>query len=124
MSVLASFPEIPSASVLISLRLSYGRTLGNHVYLGDTSLPFLKAKTALPPYLNLAFACIGSCLQPIDPSFSTTSDVVPPLDPSLTMQLFHASSKVFTVMVETDNREARTVELILSVCVLRSPFCS
>ena len=115
MSLLADFPGLPPPDELLTLRSTYAMTLGKHVYLNDVSHLFINPNSALPPYLNLAFACIGRCLQGID-SLSTSTNNAPNLsDPDSATQFFHAGSKIFSVMVETDNREARTVELVLSV---------
>ena len=115
MSVLEDFPEIPSVPDMMLLRSSFATTMAQHVYMRGACQRFLDPSQPLPPYLSLAIACVGSELHSIAPA---NNELQLQMDPLLTGRLFQGSLKTMSVMVETDNSEARTIETVLAVVPL------
>lgn len=113
LSVLADFPPLPSSSDLADLRAVYATTWCAHAYFNREPIPEVNA-ASLPPYLSIAYACIGSILYSIFPSrdHNARSDL---RSSGLARDLFLAGYKLSTFMVEVDNRQSRTSETILAV---------
>jgi hypothetical protein len=69
----------------------------------------------LPLYLRLSLACLASCNVPSPEPFATGSQRIRAVHPDTGKALFSAGVKVWGVMLEVDNREARKVESVMAV---------
>jgi len=77
------------------------------------------SREPLAPYLRLSLACLASCLSPSPESFATVSESIPSVKSDGGKALFLAGVKVWEVMLEVDNREARKFESVMAVSDLR-----
>ncbi len=80
------------------------------------------SRELLPPYLRLSLACFASCLSPSPESVATVSVRIPAVHSDAGKALFSAGVKVWGVMLEVDNREARKVESVMAVGDMRCCF--
>ncbi|EMC98767.1 hypothetical protein BAUCODRAFT_120068 [Baudoinia panamericana UAMH 10762] len=108
MVLLSSLPSLPSDHDLLTLRQAYFPKFERHVFVRDLGSGNLIASSN-PPYLRLATACVAAIL-------SDYANVV--AEESLGTNLFAAGARVWTVMVEVDNREARNVKTIVAAALL------
>ncbi|KAJ9609572.1 hypothetical protein H2200_005899 [Cladophialophora chaetospira] len=115
MAILYDFPELPDEPVLISLEQSFFTRFHDHVMINE--LPLQKQpQQVLPPYLRLAVACL-SCAASYD-----ESPLQEPRD--IARKLFLAGDRLWAVMLEVDNSEARTLESVISVLRLHAILLS
>lgn len=74
-----------------------------------------RSRELLPPYLRLSRACLASCLLSSLEPFATASQRSPADHSDTGSALFTAGVKVWELMLEVDNREARKVESVMAV---------
>ena len=116
-SILSDFPPVIPRQLVQERRACFFRTFKNHVFLRKVPInPTHNAK--FPPSLEYAFVCFGEVLLSIDvPSEQNLhSNRSPPENLSVSpTQLFFAGSKLDVLLVETDNRQSRSINVVLSV---------
>jgi hypothetical protein len=110
MALLSSVPELPPEDDLTRLQGAFCATFKNHIFM--SAIDIGPSAAVLPPYLQLAMASISAITSPITINYlsgtskSTTES---------SSDLFVAAVSVWSVMLETDNREARLLEAVLAV---------
>ena len=114
LTLLSEFPDIPDSEELGSLESSFWTLSQNFIFLRAISLPG-SPRELLPPYLRLSLACLASCLSMSPDPFSTISERLATVQPDAGKALFFAGVKVWGVMLEVDNREARKIESVMAV---------
>ncbi|KAK1059815.1 hypothetical protein LTR12_006863 [Friedmanniomyces endolithicus] len=101
-------PELPSRSELDALRAVFFERFAKQDFLHAYNLPTAE-KVRLPPYLELAYAAIGSALSPQEhvslPSHSVRDAA----------QLFQSGARLYGVITETNNFEITSPVTVLSM---------
>lgn len=110
MALLSSVPELPGEHDLAKLQDAFCATFQSHIFMSAVELGASSA--GLPPYLQLAMASISSVTSPITISYLSGSSKA--MSES-SLDLFVAGVSVWSVMLETDNREARLLEAVVAV---------
>ncbi|KAK6405340.1 hypothetical protein LTR95_018777, partial [Oleoguttula sp. CCFEE 5521] len=105
MILLSSLPKLPSDYDLTTISHSYAQIFEEHAFVKELGVGTLAA-SARPPHLQLAVACIAAAIS--DPIADDTESPV-------ASDLFHTGLKLWTVILEVDNREARNARAILAV---------
>ena len=100
MSWILDFPEIPSQYQMGHLREAFLSSYANHTFLGALPLAQPLRDFTVPPF-RLAVACLGA-LQSGQPEKEARN-------------LCSAGINLWAAMTEIDNREARSLEMLLSV---------
>ena len=116
--MLSDCPETPEAGQLASFDSLFQEVSKNVLFLRGISLP----PTLKPPYLQLASACLASCLSS-SPDFYVT--LIQPLytgRDDAARSLFMAGLSVWGVMMEVDNRETRKFESVMTVSSVGAPI--
>ncbi|KAK6429178.1 hypothetical protein LTR95_014677 [Oleoguttula sp. CCFEE 5521] len=108
MILLSSLPTLPSDYDLSTISQSYAQIFEEHVFVKELGVGTLTV-SARPPHLQLAVACIAAAIS--DPIADVTEG-------SVASDLFHAGLKLWTVILEVDNREARNARAILAALLL------
>ncbi len=114
LALLSNFPDLPDSEELEALELSFWALSKNLVFLRAISMPDTVGELR-PPHLRLAMACLASSITASSQvsatdagrSFATSVDAGP--------ALCSAGFKVWALMLEVDNREARKIEAIMTV---------
>ena len=75
----------------------------------------VSSKELSPPYLRLSLACLASCLSSSPEVSATLSERSHASRADAARSLFLAGLKMWGVMLEVDNREARKVETVMAV---------
>jgi hypothetical protein len=112
--LLSNFPDIPDSEQLGNLEMSFWALSKKFVFLRAISMSGT-FRELTPPYLRLSQACLATCLSPsseISPKVSERSSSV---RADAGKALFLAGLKVWGLMLEVDNREARKVEAVMAV---------
>jgi hypothetical protein len=113
-ALLDGCPRVPLASELEALRIAFFEGFRNHVFFNAVYVPG-SSQEILPPYLDLAFACLAS--TQLESTFQT--DLIDTGDGSTrSSRLFLTATRLWNVIVEIDNREARRMEAVLSISLL------
>jgi hypothetical protein len=110
MALLSSVPELPSEHDLSRLQDAFCATFQRHIFVRAIELG--TSSPVLPPYLQLAMAAISSVTSTITVSY--LSGTYKPMTET-SLDLFVAGTSVWSVMLETDNREARLLEAVIAV---------
>ena len=110
MALLSSVPELPSEHDLAKLRDAFCATFKSHIFLGAVELGTSSA--VVPPYLQLAMAAISAVTSPVPINYLSGA---PKSTSESSLDLFVAGVSVWSVMLETDNREARLLEAVVAV---------
>lgn len=118
LTLLSNLPDIPDSEELGRLESSFRALSKKFIFLRAISMPG-SSRELLPPYLRLSLACFASCLSPSPESFATVSERIPAVQSDAGKALFSAGVKVWGVMLEVDNREARKVESVMAVGDIR-----
>ncbi|KAK4551892.1 hypothetical protein LTR86_010793 [Recurvomyces mirabilis] len=117
MSLLADFPELPPSNDLKQLRSVFSTAYGSQIHVKELAIAG-SADAALPPYLLIAFACIGSTLYHTMPASDGRRSGPDLGSRQLARDLFYAGYQLSTFMVEVDNRLSRTLETVLGIALL------
>ena len=112
--MLSSFPVIPNSEELAALELSFWALSKNFVFLRAITMPGT-SRELTPPYLRLATACLASCLPSPSELSATNSGRSSATLSDVGLALYLAGFKVWAVMMEVDNREARKIEAVMAV---------
>lgn len=87
-------------------------TFGRHLYVSSFQLDqYLRDDGMLPPYFDFALACLASRVSP--QAHPRAGSMASPA-----AKYFDVGLKLYIVTLELDNREARTVESVISVCIV------
>nr|OQO24355.1 hypothetical protein B0A51_06639 [Rachicladosporium sp. CCFEE 5018] len=108
MILLSSLPKLPSDYDLSTISHSYAQIFEEHAFVKELGVGTLPV-SARPPHLQLAIACVAAAIS--DPSVDGTEG-------SVAGDLFHAGLKLWIVILEVDNREARNAKAILAALLL------
>ena len=100
---------MPSEETITILQQSFSERFADHVFVNSLSLSG-QSQQMSAPYYRLALACLAAAASPIDEQRN------------LARNLFLASSSLWTVMLEVDNREARSLEGVSTVSGV-APLC-
>lgn len=102
-------PEDELARLQASFFASY-----NHIFLDGVDVASWSSNP-LPPYLQVALACLGAAAS--SPSANTGAYAVTngTDQPDVSAGLFIAATRLWTVIIEVDNREARMLEAVVAV---------
>ena len=109
LSSLYNVPHLPSDETLSMLQHSFAYRFQSLPFVNTLPLP-PPLTEPVPPFFKLALACLAS---------TDASKRGPNETPQLCTDLFFASMSLWTVMLELDNREARTIESVLSVSCMK-----
>ena len=113
LALLSNFPDIPDSEQLGNLELSFRALSNKFVFL--RAIPMLRtSKELTPSYVRLSLACLAACLSP---SSEISANVLGRSSARVDAgkALFLAGLKVWGLMLEVDNREARKVEAVIAV---------
>ena len=105
MAVLSNIPSVPPPNEITYLRQVFSISCASHIFFGRLPLPEPSREPIAPP-LRLAIACLASVYLNQAEEEST--------------KLFLAGMSLWTVIMEVDNREARSLELLMAVSSSRS----
>lgn len=100
MALLLDFPDLPSQERIVSLYENFSTTLNTHIFLNQFPLGQSCSDVTTPP-LRLAVACLASM------------HARPPDNES--RHLFLAALDLWAFMTEVDNREARSLDMLMAV---------
>lgn len=109
LAMLSDFPAtIPTPAELDNFQESFAKFCGTHVFLGRLPIPqpSISRESIVPP-LRLATACLASIYAGNTPSEAR--------------DLFFAGAKLWAVMMEVDNRESRSLDSLVAVCIHPNP---
>jgi hypothetical protein len=109
MAMLSDLPPLPEDDEIARLAEAFSSTFRGHVFLKSLRWDW-SAFASHPPYLHLAQACLASMsLSQVgagEANFTIASDV------------FECGANLWAVMLEVDNRLARSLNAVLAVCLL------
>jgi hypothetical protein len=117
---LSDLPSPPDSHALEQAQHQFSISSKRHIFLDAIQLPTPSSKSVIPPYLQMAIACVGIAAS------NSTSDRRDPQGHSgpptqlSACDLFLAGDALWGVMMEVDNREARLLESILTASI---EFC-
>ncbi len=103
LTVLSGFPTLPSNEELGQLRAAFVVTFQKHAFV-EPIINRERLSDPVPPYLDVAVACLGSVLTPASMRGGMIGD-----------DLFLAGFQLTTFMAEVDNRHSRLLELPAAV---------
>ncbi|MCJ1471563.1 hypothetical protein MMC13_000203 [Lambiella insularis] len=117
LALLSDFPDMPNMAQLGVLESSFWGLSKHLVFLGTMAVPS-GPKEVSPPYLRLSLACLASCLSRAAEVSGTLSEWTHESRAAAVRALFVAGLKIWGVMLEVDNREARKVEAVMAISLL------
>ena len=112
MALLSSVPELPPEDELAQLQDAFFTSFKSHIYMNVVEVG--NSSNALPPYLQLALASISAATSPVAFEYLSRTTIS---SADLSADLFIAGFNVWSVMLETDNREARLHEAVVAVSI-------
>jgi hypothetical protein len=116
MLLLPEHPAYPPEHEMVHLQAQFQKTLKRHIFINTMDL-LDSPMSALPPYLQLAIACLASATSPLDGSgLYAMGNEISRVD--ISSDLFAAGVNLWSVMLEVDNREARLVEAVVAASFL------
>lgn len=110
MALLSTIQITPSEDELARLQLAFGISFKNHVFVRDIESAG-QTVGLIPPALQFANAALASVFSP-----SSGHTFSPSVEPA---NLFLTGVHLWIVTIEVDNREARSLESVLTVCTLK-----
>lgn len=105
----SGLPPVPPDDQLSSLQGAFVETFGKHVFIRDLEAVRWTAAN-IPPYLQLALACMAVA---VSGPFTLEN-----VSHASSADLFVAGVDLWAVMVEVDNREARSLDAVISATLL------
>ena len=109
MALLYNFPQVPDDAELSRLRQEFYKRCRNHLFLAR--LPISTASSdSIAPNLGLAMACLASVSEQGKLPIGTRGDKA--------QNIYLAGLRLWTVMLEVDNREARSFETVAAAVLL------
>jgi len=104
MALLSDNLAMPSEDELLRLQGEFYTSFKQHIFIN--SVDVTGTSGIIPPYLQLALACISSVTSPL----AGTNEHLSGSD------FFITGVHLWGVMLEVDNREARLLEAVVAVC--------
>lgn len=103
MTLLSNFPALPRQTEIVALKEAFSRIGPTHVFLNRFPLPQPTRERQSTPFC-FGMACIAAAHanRPDSPS----------------KDLFTAGMSLWSVITEVDNREARSIDMLMAVCHL------
>ncbi|KAJ9641257.1 hypothetical protein H2204_002935 [Knufia peltigerae] len=112
MVLLSDVPATPSEEQLERLQGVFFTTFKQHIFMKAIDIVNSPLEI-LPPYLQYALACVGSMTSPdVDNVFTTPNGTI---QADAAANLFVAGQKLWSVMLEVDNRETRLLEAVVAI---------
>lgn len=120
--MLSDVPTMPPEDEMARLQASFFDSF-NHIFLDGVDVADWSSNP-LPPYLQVALACLGAAASGSATNtgayaVTNTSDHA-----DASAGLFLAAARLWTVIVEVDNREARMLEAVIAVRIAPSHGCA
>lgn len=112
---LLTLPDMPNDEILLQSLASFNATFKKHLFLEKWALHSSMEGSVVPPYLQLAFACLACALTFGPDAAQDPSDHVLSSTEHSAARLCRSGITLWRVMLEVDNREARLVEAVLAV---------
>jgi hypothetical protein len=109
MALLTEVPALPSSEELSRLQNTFDLVFIQHIYVRDLAIGSSQSSST-PPYLQLALACMASVFAPSLITEVARSDL-----PEASANLYLAGVDVWSIMLEVQNTEARTLDAVHSV---------
>ncbi|EXJ67492.1 uncharacterized protein A1O5_09505 [Cladophialophora psammophila CBS 110553] len=100
-STLSNFPDLSSDYDVDSLQQFFSHRFDKHILINSLPLPS-QSQRSVPPYFKLALACLACASSPGRSTEHGQGEKA--------RKLFQAGNDLWTVILEVDNREARTLE--------------
>ena len=113
MVLLSGCPIYPPESELERLQAVFLTSFKQHIFIDAVDVVD-SAICALPPYLQLAIACMSSATS-FKTDTSPYAQAVGTNQAEVSAGLFVAGVSLWSVMLEVDNREARLLEAVVAV---------
>lgn len=115
MAILSELPPPPPAVLLDEAQHQFSLSFKHHIFLNAIAIPPPSARKIVPPYLKIAFACLGVAAS--DQSANRIGSNLHTAEFTLlsASDLFITGESLWGVMMEVDNREARLLESIFAV---------
>lgn len=113
MVMLSDVPTIPPEDTLARLQEAFFTSFNQHIFIKTVDIANCSS-AQLPPYLQLALACLGSINAPSTGSIGYVMALETP-EAEVSVGLFVAGVNLWSVMLEVDNREARLFEAVIAV---------
>ncbi|KAJ4154907.1 hypothetical protein LMH87_000178 [Akanthomyces muscarius] len=111
-AVASPYNEPDSTESMPLWRPLFQATFGRHLYVSSFQLDqYLRDDGMLPPYFDFALACLASRVSP--QAHPRAGSMASPA-----AKYFDVGLKLYIVTLELDNREARTVESVISSAFL------
>jgi hypothetical protein len=104
MAFLSDTLPMPPEDELLRLQGEFYTSFKQHIFIN--SVDVTGTSDIIPPYLQLALACISSVTSPL----AGTNENLNGSD------IFLTGAHLWGVMLEVDNREARLLEAVVAVC--------
>ena len=115
MVILSDLPCLPADEVIDQLHALFLDSFKQHVFLNRITISAPSSGRITTPYLRLAMACLGTTLSKPRQTLVTGSSQVPTSPEELASNLCWSAVRLWGVMLEIDNREARLIDSILAV---------
>ncbi|KAK5151361.1 hypothetical protein LTS14_009204 [Recurvomyces mirabilis] len=114
MILLLDAPTLPAEDEVDRLASEFDNSWRNRVFLRSIKIGWTRTSSSLP-YLRLALACLTALSENRNDGTGSASLVAG--------NLFHCGASLATVMVEVDNRLARSIDTILAITLLCTYGC-
>ncbi|KAK1042990.1 hypothetical protein LTR74_018474 [Friedmanniomyces endolithicus] len=105
---------MPNDEILLQSLTSFNTSFKKHLFLDKCPLHSSMEGSLVPPYLQLAFACLACALSSEPDSAQDPSDHILSSTKHSAARLCRSGMTLWGVMMEVDNREARLVEAVLA----------
>lgn len=113
MVLLSDVPAILPEDDLARLQAAFLTSFKQHIFINTVDVGD-SPSSILPPYLQLAIACLSSVTSPLTSAraYGIGTGISQAEVPA---SLFLAGVNLWSVMLEVDNREARLLEAVVAV---------
>ena len=118
MVVLSDLPLPPDDVSLDESHRVFSSSFKNHVFLNRIAIAAPQPGRLIPPYLRLAIACIGTVFSKLELPPARAECQAPTCPDQLASDLCLSGIRVWGVILEIDNREARLIDSILAVTLM------
>lgn len=115
MVILSDLPSLPNDEVLDRSHALFLNSFKRHLFLNRIAIPAPSSGRLIPPYLRLALACLGRTLSRVPQPLVAGPSPVSTSPEDLASNLCLSAMRLWGVMMEIDNREARLVDSVLAV---------
>lgn len=115
MAVLLDLPSPPDDVILDRSQALFHDSFKRHLFLNRIAIPAPSSGRLIPPYLKLSLACLGTTLSRDLRSSASRSPQASTSSEQLSSNLCVTAMRLWGVMMEIDNREARLIDSVLAV---------